>query len=54
VLHNLIPSAVLFNAPPERRIGSVNAKSSEAICASVRIFEYVVIEFGDVSSGLSR
>jgi hypothetical protein len=28
----------------------VNAKSSEAICASVRIALYVVIEFGHASS----
>jgi hypothetical protein len=35
-------------------VGSVNAKSSEAICASVGIFEYVVIEFCHVSSGPSR
>jgi hypothetical protein len=29
----------------------VNARSSEAICASVRIALYVCIEFGQASSG---
>jgi Metallo-beta-lactamase superfamily len=47
--HRAAPFGSMYQ--PYRRIGSVNASSRQAICASVRILLYVVIEFGHASSG---